>query len=644
MRWQLLAIVTVAGACHRTPAPARPVTAIKPPTAAAAVAITKQTQERGTITADPTTCADPIPIMADGVERGRVCPAEAGAKGLTVIDLGDEWTPAVLSASPDGTKVPGYRDDYLNIANERLHKKATHEDKLGELYGVTPSLAIVRKRLADTARHSCWAAIDPTPIAGFNRIWSQEDRARVHSMLMRRKWMGAKLEKARVARGLPDFAALAAVSPVYAKQVATWQALDEFRTAVMTLQRRLACEGFMPRKFIDGEFTWLTGDAIERFQRRNFLMPNERLDAETRAALQIDSRELDYRLALRILRERTVDATGLLEDGTAGEGPQPIMGRELDPMHMRAARGHKPMPDAAPDLISPATEAAAKALGWTDPDRLAQSLVELKPGKVAVALPPVPSYHAPHMELNAVVDRGDVWYDERPIRRRVKRRPTLVLYVKDGEVKRPLMRWPTTIGGWADERPEGVGSWVVQKWKESDVGPRVWKQLYAGPTWTPPDTTPDRDLVRRLFPGYRLKTEIFGPGAHSAYGIVMLIHHKPYGKKANPKYGDNGIRTHGSSTVTSINNGTSHGCHRLYNHLAVRLGSFLLHHRDHTVEGEQKIGYRRWVKHEGEKWQAKVNTRGYLYELTPPLPVMVTKGNILSKRKKPPKNSAPAKP
>jgi hypothetical protein len=72
------------------------------------------------------------------------------------------------------------------------------------------------------------------------------------------------------------------------------------------------------------------GLAVESFQRRNFLMPTARFDQETREAIILDSRELDYRLALRVLRERVVEASGLLEDGTAGEGPRPILGRMLD--------------------------------------------------------------------------------------------------------------------------------------------------------------------------------------------------------------------------------------------------------------------------------------------------------------------------
>ena len=50
---------------------------------------------------------------------------------------------------------------------------------------------------------------------------------------------------------------------------------------------------------------------------------------------------------------------------------------------------------------------------------------------------------------------------------------------------------------------------------------------------------------------------------------------------------------------------------------------------------------RRGVFHNDESFKAEVDTRGFLYELTPPVPVNVLRGHILSKRKVPPRLSAP---
>jgi len=385
------------------------------------------------------------------------------------------------------------------------------------------------------------------------------------------------------------------------------------------------------------------------FQRRNFLLPTNRLDEETRHALALDSRELDFRLALRVLRERVVDATGLVEDGTAGAGPVPVLGRMLDPKAMRAARGQETaLPDAAPDLIAPATEAAAKQLGWIGHAETLAFLSRHPRGvRVAIELPPPPAYHAKHMDLTAVIDRGDVFYDDNPIPRVIAHRPNLVVYVNDNGVKRALVRWPTTIGGWADVLLPGGG--LVQKWKESDIGPRVWRDLYAAPTWLPPKSTPDRDLVKNLYNGrFDLKRSIMGPGPRAAFGMVLLPHYaitrvkNAKGEEEDRVY-DNGIGTHGSASVTSIVNGTSHGCHRLYNQLAVRLGNFLMQHRDHVVKGQQKEYWRRLVQYRGS-FMAKIDTRGFLYELTPPVPIDVTRGTIRSQRKTPPLSAAPARP
>nr|MBA2541040.1 hypothetical protein [Deltaproteobacteria bacterium] len=346
---------------------------------------------------------------------------------------------------------------------------------------------------------------------------------------------------------------------------------------------------------------------------------------------------------------RVVDATGLIEDGTAGAGPQPVFGRMLDPKAMRAARGQDAqLPDAAPDLIGAATEAAAKQLGWIGPAETLAFLTRHPRGvRVAIELPPPPSYHATHMELTAVIDRGDVYYDDNPIPRMIAHRPNLVVYANDKGTKRALVRWPTTIGGWADVLLPGGG--VVQKWKESDVGPRVWRDIYAAPTWLPPKSTPDRDLVKNLYNGrWDLKRSIMGPGPRAAFGMVLLPHYaitrvKNAKGEVEDRVHDNGIGTHGSASVTSIVNGTSHGCHRLYNQLAVRLGNFLMQHRDHVVKGQQKEYWRRLVQYRGS-FMAKIDTRGFRYELTPPVPIEVSRGTIKTSRKMPPLSAAPARP
>jgi len=590
----------------------------------------------------PAACADDaVLVIEEGSEGALVCP-DAVPKNATIVDLRDAWAPRIFAAAPDGT-TPEFRSVYLAAALEQDvdGKPLPRGQAYSELYGVLPSFAIVRKRFTETDRYACRAKIDSAPMSKITRPFGQELAGLVKFNLRNRELLGATLERVRVQRKLTDFSPLASDKEL-GSAYARWKTADDLYQGIVTAGHHLVCEGLLNEKDVDGQFSWNLGAALDQFQRRNFLIPNGRLDPETRTALAADPRELDFRFALRVLRERVVDATGLIEDGTAGNGTQTILGRTLDPEPMRGVRGHlRPVANAAPDLISPATEAAAKQLGWADFDGVGEFFKRHPEGaRVALVLPPAPAYHAAHMELSAEIDRGDVWYDDKPMARVSWRRPSVTVFVQDGTTKRALIRWPTTIGGWSDVR---VGRSLVKRWKESDVGPRVWRDLYAAPTWLPPSATPDQELVKyNTYGKWELKKSIMGPGPLSAFGM-MLLPHTQIVKQANGKTTsfENGIGTHGSAVVTSILNGTSHGCHRLYNHLAVRLGSFLLHHRNHVVKGQQPEHYRRTVKFKGT-YQAKIDTRGFLYELTPPINVEVLPGNIRSPRKIPPLASVAA--
>lgn len=614
-----------------TPPPASDVPTVRPPLVASPAAAK---------------CNDPAQVYAEGKAQGWICPADAPGAGLTIVDLTDQWTPRPFAKAPDGT-APTFRENYLKLAAENSPDgdELEPEEQFVELYGVVPNLSTVLRRLDDDVRHACHEAIPPMPLVAFTRSVSQSNDAAIRAGDRRRQWLTQKLEKERVRRKLPDLDALVRV-PSLRQPLADLRRLTAVHDALVTVQAHMVCDGVLTQRYVDGLFTWRTGYALDLYQRKNFLVPNARLDDETRAALLAGSRELTWRGALRALRERVVDATGLIEDGTAGAGPIPVLGRQLDPTIMRAAKGYRPMPHAAPDRIGEATEIAARALGWTDADRtrswLLANHVRGAGLHVAIALPPPPAYYSAHMDLSAEIDRGDVWYDDRPIPRVAARRPAMVLYTMHGGQRIPLVRWPTTIGSWSDQRlPSGR---VVQKWKESEVGKRVWRDMYAAPVWYPPKTTPDRDLVKYLWNGkWRLKREIMGPGPRSAYGMVMLMHHQEVKVRQRVRFDDHGIRVHGSSSVTSIAHGNSHGCHRLFNHLAVRLGGFVLAHRAHERKGEDVQPYRRIVNYRG-RFEARLPSRGFLYQLTPPVPIEVLPGRIKSARKVPPRNSAPARP
>jgi hypothetical protein len=158
--------------------------------------------------------------------------------------------------------------------------------------------------------------------------------------------------------------------------------------------------------------------------------------------------------------------------------------------------------------------------------------------------------------------------------------------------------------------------------------------------WVPPDGTPGKDLLtkkvfdRRQGPVTIVNTEVMGPGFASAYGLAMAIHLEKL-----PEGGvfDNKIRTHGSVDYTSIGGRFSHGCHRLVNNRAVRLFDFILKHRTFRRIGDHALkDFKRRFTHQGRRYEYELTTRGYYYDLRPPLPMMVLEGRIMGQTREPP--------
>jgi hypothetical protein len=580
----------------------------------------------GTARAD--TC-ERIPIWRDGHRTDTICRDEAAGRGLTVIDLDEGWVPPVLAPDPAGTG-PSYRATYLALAQERFSDagsdgKLAASDRYLELYGIEPTFAVVRGRLADDVRHRCHEGVDDTALAALSVRVAEQSKADALAQIARAKALRTGLERDRRRAKLPDLDALAAQRPEVRRQVDRLVAAETYVAAVRAAQVHLACDGLFMFPPIEGAYTWQTSNVIETFQRGAMILPTGVLDGPTRDALVLESRERDFRTALRVLRARVVAATGLVEDGSAGAGQARVLDRELEPEGTWRVRGHEPLDGAAPDLISAATEAAARALGWRDPASTLAFLVEARTRDVAVPLPPLPAYHSAAMTLSAQIDRGDVWHESTPRWHDARRRPALIVYAMDGERRIPLARWPTTIGGWQNEKIASGD--IVKEWKESPVGHRVWRDIYVGPTWLPPNTTPDRELVRSTDGRVVLAREAFGPSYRAAFGLVAFPHLAEERERGEPVLEYRGVRTHGTGNVTSIARGVSHGCHRVLGMHAIRLADFVLAHEPYVRRGDERTYYRRVVRDRG-RFPVAIDSLGYRIELASPIPVDVLPGRI----------------
>jgi hypothetical protein len=82
-------------------------------------------------------------------------------------------------------------------------------------------------------------------------------------------------------------------------------------------------------------------------------------------------------------------------------------------------------------------------------------------------------------------------------------------------------------------------------------------------------------------------------------------------------------------------NGYSHGCHRLPNHLAIRLYSFILRHRPMRITGDQPSDFSRQFLRNDDVYEIRIPSGGYRYVLDPPLPVEVLEGEIKGEVKTP---------
>ena len=474
---------------------------------------------------------EPIPVIEGGRATRQMTAEAARKEGLTVVDLSDDWLPYVFSQTPE--KPQPLRPFLLDLANGRTRQGKQYarprEDRFFEVFGIFPSPNMVRRRLAEKKRHACHDKVKDAvleELAPKNVIPPEE------------------LEK--IPNPNPE---TRAETPMVTtgRTISPRPLTEQEKRAVIAMQAHLRCEDMLRGKATPGRMDRWTAEGLKVYQHLHQLADNSKIDLDTRTVLMGDSREHDFRLLLRVLRERIVDATGLLEDGSAVGVQGQVQGRVLDspefqPLAVEAEKraagapaaatsatseGTPAAPDAsakirpAPDLIAPATHAAAEALGWKSPETgLANNLPppgpppgSKKPRKavgkgpaplplaVAIKLPPLPPYYGPKMDLRAEIDRGEVVLERPKVDQHGKKkwkppvadRPTITVYAKAGDHEVALMRWPTTIGGWKTfEKKDGT---MALKYKDSVTGDALWPEVLATPTWHPAPGMPTKKLL-----------------------------------------------------------------------------------------------------------------------------------------------------
>jgi hypothetical protein len=522
------------------------------------------------------------------IENGRetwIDAEKAAASGYTIVDLSDDWSPYIfaLHHAPTGEPLPNrYRRVFLGLANDQLDEDgqplAPGQKNYLELYGVFPSLSVVRARFIEDSARSC------------------------------------DHEK-----------------PGHKKKAAPLSPMAQ-------AEHRLTCEGFLSpaARHHAGKLDDPMWRALRAFQQKHMIYEGHALQPRTVEALKRPLLENDHRSLVRAMRERVISAAAIIEDGSVeGKGGQ---------SSFTSSTGRVPMRNLADEY----TNVALQQLGLDTPEQ-ALAFFQRHPATdfghlwAAVKLPALPEYYGPEMDLSIVIDRGDVWYDlpfdatgaYKPQGR--KKYPQFTLYVTHGKQKIMLAKWRTTIGGWRAE--QASDGYEYFRYKGSDVGPRVIRNVVAGPVWIAPTSTPIRGLVKSKVVRGKSQQVVnydeLGPGYLSAYGLIAGYIVTP-GVNGRGDF-DNGVRLHGSSEYLSMYsaNGFSHGCHRLPNHLAIRLYSFILRHRPIRIVGDQPMDFARQFLKGDDAFEIRIASRGYSYVLDPPLPIEVLEGEIKGEVKNP---------
>lgn len=532
------------------------------------------------------------------------------------MDVGEAWVPRIFARQESV-----FSRTYVALAQERFEDveeglgQRAARDRYLEVYGIPPTMSVLRERLAQVENESCIARIDYEAISAFVEgnttqagfgTWPESVEVDIE------RWAFAQIERREVTR-------VSALPPGEdSRRRALVQSLSDWRSGLEAVRRRLHCEGFLRGAIpTTPHLDWKTRASIEEFARRHRIYARGEFGAETLEALRTPPAELERRALVRVLAERARVDWGILEDGT-GEADDEV---ERIAKHIEALLQLETV-DGARSFL--------QGLGDNIPDHQLIPVEDFA----------LPEDYSPNMDLRIVVDRGDVRYDP-PFNEDgsaiafppTTRRPMLRVYVGSGDDERLLVEWPTTIGGWRQEtNRSGENVWA---YKQSAIGDGIWQHVVAAPVWLPPTSTPNETLVQAIHDdaeGHNIiRRTLLGPGYASAYGLVAAIHRR----RARSGYVDEGIRTHGSVDYTSVFGDFSHGCHRLQNHLAVALFSFIITHRSHRYEGPVAVDYRRDVNLGESVETLRIEQRGERFVLTPPLPFRVLEGRVVGDLERP---------
>ena len=189
--------------------------------------------------------------IVGGAERW-VDAAAAQAAGYTLVDLGDGWTPFIFQEVTDGNGnlMPNrYRQVYLGLANNLGDRDGQPlvegEHNYLELYGVPPTLSVLRARFLDSQQRTASCAdVDFVKLKGAASIPPRAGKAQL-KYAAKIAATTKKLEALRVRAGAESLDELAQKQPKLAKDIAEIQRYSAQTGSFPEVEKRLTCEGML---------------------------------------------------------------------------------------------------------------------------------------------------------------------------------------------------------------------------------------------------------------------------------------------------------------------------------------------------------------------------------------------------------------
>ena len=142
--------------------------------------------------APPVVLEAPVAFWKDGKAQRQVDAAKADEEGHLLLDLGEEWTPYILteaSSAEEQGQTSEYRSTYLALARGEFpkdrHGYRAEKDQYLELYGILPTLTLLRKRFTDVRALECAAELDLLPLQEFEGFLAYENGRRPARRLAR---------------------------------------------------------------------------------------------------------------------------------------------------------------------------------------------------------------------------------------------------------------------------------------------------------------------------------------------------------------------------------------------------------------------------------------------------------------------------